>query len=794
MKKKIIVSFILLIMTMYLFSNGLGGIITDFPIDLSIETSQNLVSLGDSIEVNVYAKLIKNHISYKQNCKYVILNQKYSAIHDYIKAGVTPDYLFNNGCTELNEYWQILYSDDDTIIDDDNIEINFNFWVKLIKIPPRSNLSISVSVMRYDRIIEYGMLKDYVTKEGLKRSYKKKIEIKCSEFGLKRVVDNNIDVIEIDNSFKVSDELPEVFEIEFKLPENCLEKQEIKIDSSTKRIKIQKRNFRDPYKVLINTTLELDFSDDYNSLSNVSCDSNIGDATNYGLILVFNSANTSGETGYIYLRLDGQNYIIEIELISSYGIQGYFKYTDYGNNYVEAIGTAMIWNLEDENNPMFIDSYILDSNGCYEFENIQTPNLGLFIFLQDSACVILERGSNDNLIHKGYGIAFPHLEFSNSDEDNVNIHFCINDAPDDYDFNIYRQDMDLCFSFNPYMQQKRAEEFSQNQLLNAPRELLYIFAHQNHEYPNSTVNSYNSWFAPNAIIGNPDNFDLVYICGMNTNQHLLYNSPIQHELSHAQHWHHQGFQINQAGAENGHLWHEHYNEELAWYEGFAHYFSCLIKAETVWEHYDSGYEYHIIQPDYNIDIEFPEQNPQNNDCEGAVCATLWDMYDNYEYGNSDWNNDNYNCSITEIWNAIKCPYEVFTIRDFFSIWFINHYEINDLILDICYSHGIDPNQTDVLDDIFVDQNILYKNHPNPFMLETTIYYSLSGDNYYPKLEVYNVKGQRIKVHNLVSRAGKNSIIWNGQDERNMNVSSGVYFYRLIDKGKVVQNKKMLLIK
>ncbi len=88
---------------------------------------------------------------------------------------------------------------------------------------------------------------------------------------------------------------------------------------------------------------------------------------------------------------------------------------------------------------------------------------------------------------------------------------------------------------------------------------------------------------------------------------------------------------------------------------------------------------------------------------------------------------------------------------------------------------------------------LYGNYPNPFNPETKINYSLAETGN-AELTIYNIKGQRVKT--LVNdhvESGEHSIIWNGKDDKDSDVSSGVYFYRL-KTAEGVQNRKMLLLK
>ncbi len=85
------------------------------------------------------------------------------------------------------------------------------------------------------------------------------------------------------------------------------------------------------------------------------------------------------------------------------------------------------------------------------------------------------------------------------------------------------------------------------------------------------------------------------------------------------------------------------------------------------------------------------------------------------------------------------------------------------------------------------------NYPNPFNPETTISFSLpvSGAT---SLKIFNLKGQLVR--NLVNRdmaAGTQRVVWNGMDDNNKPVSSGLYFYQVNNAGKSI-TRKMLLAK
>ncbi|MBN1326422.1 MAG: T9SS type A sorting domain-containing protein [Candidatus Cloacimonetes bacterium] len=102
------------------------------------------------------------------------------------------------------------------------------------------------------------------------------------------------------------------------------------------------------------------------------------------------------------------------------------------------------------------------------------------------------------------------------------------------------------------------------------------------------------------------------------------------------------------------------------------------------------------------------------------------------------------------------------------------------------------NLTD--DNIIVDNDmLLLRNHPNPFNARTGISFNIpvSGQ---ATLDIFNIKGQ--KVTTLIDefyQAGKHLVIWNGTDQTDKEVASGIYFYRL-QCGSYNAIQKMILVK
>ena len=134
--------------------------------------------------------------------------------------------------------------------------------------------------------------------------------------------------------------------------------------------------------------------------------------------------------------------------------------------------------------------------------------------------------------------------------------------------------------------------------------------------------------------------------------------------------------------------------------------------------------------------------------------------------------------------------------------------LDDFIYDITgvsdYTYGafkLEPRDDDDIDLIGVgvdDQvsasKIQLYNYPNPFNPITTIYFSVAQTSSFVNLEIFNIKGQKVKtlVYEKVE-AGNHSVTWDGTDENNQLVTSGVYLYKL-KAGDKTHTKKMLLLK
>ncbi|MCK4312900.1 MAG: T9SS type A sorting domain-containing protein, partial [Candidatus Cloacimonetes bacterium] len=92
------------------------------------------------------------------------------------------------------------------------------------------------------------------------------------------------------------------------------------------------------------------------------------------------------------------------------------------------------------------------------------------------------------------------------------------------------------------------------------------------------------------------------------------------------------------------------------------------------------------------------------------------------------------------------------------------------------------------------------NYPNPFNPETKITFSVPNDFEKSPIEIYNVKGQKVKTlecnNHVIAKATESlyHITWDGTDENNKPVSSGVYLYKLSIDGKTKAVRKMILLR
>ncbi len=146
---------------------------------------------------------------------------------------------------------------------------------------------------------------------------------------------------------------------------------------------------------------------------------------------------------------------------------------------------------------------------------------------------------------------------------------------------------------------------------------------------------------------------------------------------------------------------------------------------------------------------------------------------------------------TYIWNMSSMD---FTVFDEYLVTANNYYGVSILDLESITSSN---------ENLMIKPDFELTNHPNPFNPTTTISFSVTQNSDFVNLEIYNIKGQKIKTLDILESANPSpffadgvsySISWNGTDDNNQPVSSGIYFYKLNVNGKTKAVKKCLLLK
>ena len=117
------------------------------------------------------------------------------------------------------------------------------------------------------------------------------------------------------------------------------------------------------------------------------------------------------------------------------------------------------------------------------------------------------------------------------------------------------------------------------------------------------------------------------------------------------------------------------------------------------------------------------------------------------------------------------------------------------------SRGNGPSLITSVDDdpdntIIPQSEILIANYPNPFNPSTLIVFTIPTDltNQNTELKIYDVQGSLVAtLVNQQLAAGNYVIKWEGKNQNNQNVSSGIYFYN-IKVGEKIKTGKMNLLK
>ena len=123
---------------------------------------------------------------------------------------------------------------------------------------------------------------------------------------------------------------------------------------------------------------------------------------------------------------------------------------------------------------------------------------------------------------------------------------------------------------------------------------------------------------------------------------------------------------------------------------------------------------------------------------------------------------------------------------------VNYGDYTELDLYLAPEGYVDKDEHEV--QVIENGKFKIENYPNPFNPETTIYFSTTECTENIEVNIYNVKGQRIRSFKIQNSSFKiKKVVWDGKDDRGKTVGSGVYFCRL-RCGDIVASHKMLLLK
>jgi hypothetical protein len=144
-------------------------------------------------------------------------------------------------------------------------------------------------------------------------------------------------------------------------------------------------------------------------------------------------------------------------------------------------------------------------------------------------------------------------------------------------------------------------------------------------------------------------------------------------------------------------------------------------------------------------------------------------------------------------------YDIRTMWFGFSFMYVREAEVgipimrNQVVRDIIAWMENDVNSEISEVDELPKANTLSQNFPNPFNPTTTIKFGLRSKSNV-SIKIYDVAGRLVKtLVNEMRDAGRHEVTWDGTNNHNSTVASGVYFYKMNTK-EFEQTKKMVLLR
>ena len=97
------------------------------------------------------------------------------------------------------------------------------------------------------------------------------------------------------------------------------------------------------------------------------------------------------------------------------------------------------------------------------------------------------------------------------------------------------------------------------------------------------------------------------------------------------------------------------------------------------------------------------------------------------------------------------------------------------------------------DDLIPVSATLHQNYPNPFNPLTTIYYTLTKQQLV-EISIFDLRGREVRtLLSEIREPGEHSIVWDARNDQGLELSSGIYFYRM-KTDEFQATRKMLLLK
>jgi len=496
-------------------------------------------------------------------------------------------------------------------------------------------------------------------------------------------------------------------------------------------------------------------------------------------------------------------YARRIEIISNYQINGTWEYLDRSGLHPLAWMDSVVrlYTVDPQSNDLvdascyeqllhyrLVDSTYTDTTGYYEFDDLNVDSITVEIYTK---CPSREVGQ----VWQGYWRRY-------------GSNYC--------DFGVeYRMDwLDPIYSGVGYVYDG-AYRGARNIMSLSRKGVTYVTQLPDSHPPEKVIFSWNNTsadtvtkYSHQGISFGGQTYDLIQVGGYRDRSDEWDEDVFLHEYGH--------FVMDNyavlppVGQECGpaHNWRFASGPECAYMEGWAWLFSGACQnGDPIYFNFYSDTNAFVI------DLELPTYDPQGSQTEGAVAASLWDIFDfdndrdtldeGEWYHNRDWNAGLWWQGINEIWWALGQPGDLGhyprTVCEFQHIWGWSGYPIDYLFCSIFFAHGIECAECDpvgINDRLASVKNpgpFLWPNYPNPFNPVTQITFRVAGSSIV-SLRIFNSGGQVLRTL-LFSRKepGTYAIRWDGKDDYGRFLASGVYFCQFV-AGAFKQTRKLVVLK